>query len=37
MDVLLLFDDSIVIYVFNDTHEAPMFVFFFVMDFTAAQ
>lgn len=37
MDVLLCFVDFIVIYVFSRMHEAPMFVFFFVIDFTAAQ
>lgn len=37
MDVLLLFDDFIVIYLFNYTREAPMFVVFFVTDRTAAQ
>lgn len=37
MDVLLLFDDFIVIYLFNYAREAPMFVVFFVTDLTAAQ
>ena len=37
MTVLLLFDDFIVIYVFSYPHEAPIFVFFFATDFTAAQ
>lgn len=37
MTVLLLFDHFIVVYVFSYPHEAPIFVFFFATDFTAAQ